>query len=193
VSDPDPDSLLRRLEELSQLGAQPGGGITRLAYGAAWTAAGGLIGYLAVNQITRGDPFAFLEVQRAHWFQHPVPPWTPLVEAIRAIGNAKAMPTDERIIFWGRLAGAAFAIPVLLAGVRRLRVPDQIYAWGGLVLLLSASWLLSLPRYLLGLYPIFVVEAGLTKRRPVYAAAVATGVAVQVWFFWRYARGWWTF
>lgn len=160
-----------------------------------WTGAGatGVGVYLLINRIVHGDPFHFLEVQRGHWFQHPVAPWTTLTHAVRSIRAPGSLSVDDRIIYGGRLAAAAFVVVVLLAGARRLRAADQVYAWLGLVLVMSASWLLSLPRYVLGIYPIFVVLAWLTRRRWLYIVLVASGFAAQAWFFWRYARGWWTF
>jgi hypothetical protein len=59
--------------------------------------------------------------------------------------------------------------------------------------MLSASWLLSLPRYLLVLYPLFIVGAKLAKSPRVLYPVVTGGVAIQVWLFWRYAVGEWTF
>lgn len=151
----------------------------------------GLLGYLALNVIVHGDPFAFLDIQRSHWHQQPVPPWTSLSDAASAA--AAGTSGDFTIIHWGRLAGATFAIVVLVAGVRRLRVADQVYAWAGLLLVLSASWLISLPRYLLAIYPLFIVLARVASREYAYKAMVVGGVGAQTWFFWRYAAGAWTF
>ena len=59
--------------------------------------------------------------------------------------------------------------------------------------MLSSVWLLSLPRYVLVLYPLFIVGAQLTARRRVFVPVVGVCVVVQAWWFWRYAGGRWAF
>lgn len=157
----------------------------------ALAGAGPLI-YLLINQIVYGTPFAFLDIQHNHWDQRLAAPWRPLMEAVQAIA-AGGLSRDFTIIYWGRLAGVIFAVLILVLGWRALRVGDRIYGVVALLLVMSASWLLSLPRYLLGIYPIFLAAGRLTRRPAVLAAALTVGIAMQATFFWFYARGWWTF
>jgi hypothetical protein len=165
------------------------GRLKRLA--AIAIAPAGLAVYLSINWAVHGDVFHFLDVQRDHWYQHRVGPWEPIVEAVR--GLFAGADGDTRFIFWGRLLGVAFAVPVLARGIRLVRAADSLYAWSGLILIMSASWLLSLPRYLLVLYPIFIVLADLIRSRRAVAVAVTFGSVIQGWLFWRYAAGAWTF
>jgi hypothetical protein len=164
--------------------------VKRLAWSAV--AGAGLGVYLLINQIVWGDPLHFLDVQRSHWFQHTVAPWTPLVDAVRAIAEGLE-DTDRVFIFWGRITGFLFALPLLVLAGKRLRFADAVYGWAGLVLILSASWLLSLPRYLLVLYPLFAVGSQLTRSKRVFVPVVTVGSVIQAWFMWRYAVGEWTF
>lgn len=151
----------------------------------------GLLAYLGANLGVHGDALAFLDIQRGHWHQRPLPPWRSVVDA--ANGILQGASGDFLFIFAGRIAGAAFAVAVLLLGWRRLTTGDHVYAWGSLLLVLSASWLISLPRYLLGIYPLFVVLAHLTRHRPVFWGTLGIGAAAQAFLFWRYAQGMWTF
>lgn len=153
--------------------------------------AGGLLVYLAINLLVHGDPLGFLHVQRSHWYQQAVAPWTPIYQAVR--GLLEHASPAHTFILRARLAGFAFALPLLVLAVRRLRTPDWLYGWSGLVLVLSTSWLISLPRYLLGLYPIFMVLASLTRSPRVLWPTLAAGIVGQSWFFWRFAVGEWTF
>lgn len=169
-----------------------GSGLERLRR-LAWasTAALGLAVYLTINQVVHGDPFWFLEVQRFHWFQQAVAPWTSILDAVR--GLLAGPPEGHVFILWGRLAGFVVALPLLVLAIRRTRPADALYGWAGLVLLLSASWLISLPRYLLGIYPIFIVGARLTARRRVLLPLLVASTGGQAFLFWRYASGAWTF
>jgi mannosyltransferase PIG-V len=160
----------------------------------AWigVAGAGLLIYLVVNQVVHGDPLWFLHVQRQHWFQYAVPPWRPVIDAYQGLRDGTDDPT-KTFIFSGRLAGVAFAVPILALATKRLRAPDVIYAWAGFVLILSASWLLSLPRYLIVLYPIFMVGAKLLRSPRVLVPLVVASAVVQGWLMWRFAVGQWTF
>jgi hypothetical protein len=75
----------------------------------------------------------------------------------------------------------------------RLRTADAIYGWSGFILVCSTSWLISLPRYLLPLYPIFMIEAKLTRSRRVFWPVVVIGALTQAFLFWRHVRGDWAF
>jgi hypothetical protein len=153
----------------------------------------GLLLYFAINLIVWDDPLHFLQVQRSHWYQHLVVPWQPLTDSVEALASGDGRDPLITFVHRMRLVGFVFAVPVLIAAVRRLRTADWIYGLSGFVLILSASWLLSLPRYLLVLYPIFMVGAKLTASLRVFVPVVAASVALQVVFFLKYAVGGWTF
>lgn len=152
----------------------------------------GLATYLAINLVVHHDPLWFLQVQRTHWFQHAIPPWQSIVDAASDL-RTRSLSEVRVFILAGRLGGFAFAAVVLVFGLRKLRVADSVYAWASLVLILSTSWLISLPRYLIALYPIFMVGAKFSRNRAVFLTLVLLSVALQGWLFWRYAIGQWTF
>lgn len=170
--------------------ASPTRRIRRVASSAI--AAGGVAVYLLINLLVHGDPLHFLEVQRSHWYQHLIPPWQSIIDAVRGLAAGAHAP-DATFIYWGRIAGFALAVPLLVLAVRRLRASDTVYAWSGFLLIISASWLISLPRYLLVLYPLFIVGADLIRSRQAMALAIGVGATIQTWLFWRYAVGAWTF
>jgi hypothetical protein len=155
-------------------------------------AGSGLAIYLLINLLVFGDPLHFLGSQRQNWFQRAVPPWMPLVEAVLRLVRG-GLSGDFVIIYTGRISAFVLAVVLLTAGARRLRLADQVYGWAGLVVVMSASWLISLPRYLLGMYPLFLVAGRLTRRRAVLAAWMSAGLGGQAWLFSRYATGAWTF
>ncbi len=160
----------------------------------AWisVAAAGLLIYLAINLILHGDPLYFLEVQRTHWSNYAAPPWQPVKEAIDGlvVGGADFVTA---FILVGRIAGVLVALPLLVLAVRRLRLPDVLFGWTALVLMLSSSWLISFPRYLLVLYPLFIVGAQLSRSLRMFVPFVLAGAALQGWLMWRYGSGQWTF
>lgn len=160
----------------------------------AWISltAAGLLTYLAINQIVYGDPLTFIAVQRTHWSNQAAAPWQPMKEAIVALMAGGNDPTFT-FIYGGRVAGVLVAVPLLVLAIRRLRLADVLYRWTALILTLSSSWLISFPRYLLALYPLFMIGARLSRPLSVLAPLVVAGAALQGWLMWRYSVGQWTF
>lgn len=152
----------------------------------------GFVAYLAVNLVVHGDPLHFLQVQNDHWFQHAVAPWTPVTDALEAMRGTE-LTMDTFLVHPARLVAIAFALAVLGAGWRSLRTTDRVFSAVTMLMVLSASWLISLPRYLLAVYPLFTTMGGLARRRALLWGAAAVGFAMQLFLFSRFARGMWAF
>ncbi|HEX2294307.1 MAG TPA: hypothetical protein VHN37_03265 [Actinomycetota bacterium] len=167
-------------------------GSTAAKLGAIGLVPAGFLAYLWINRVVHGDPLHFLQVQDEHWFQHWVPPWVPIADAIEAIG-ADDLTLDSFLVHPARLVAVVFAVGVLAAGWRTLRVADRVFSATTLLMVLSASWLISLPRYLLGVYPLFAALGWLGRRRALLWTVAAGSFALQLYLFSRFARGMWAF
>jgi Gpi18-like mannosyltransferase len=163
--------------------------VRRLGWTALTTA--GFAVFLLVSQVIAHDPLRYFHLQSTHWGQSTVAPWRPVVEAVGSLVHGTG--SLLAFVFVNRLAAIAFAVPLLILAVYRLRVPDWVYGWAGFLPLLFTGWLTALPRFLLTLYPLFMVEAQLTRSRRVLIPVLVAGAALQCFFFWRYAGGEWTF
>jgi hypothetical protein len=152
----------------------------------------GFVAYLGINEVVHGDPLHFLQVQRDHWFQRMVPPWTPIADAVEAMRGTE-LTVETFLVHPARLVAIAFALVVLAAGWRSLRAADRVFSAATMLMVLSASWLISLPRYLLAVYPLFTTLGALGRRRGVLWIAAAVGFSLQVLLFSRFARGMWAF
>jgi hypothetical protein len=155
----------------------------------------GLLVFLGINWIVHRNPLYFLQVESGHpWFQHAVPPWVSVIDAVEQL--AHLIPRQPHTAYWtlfARLGAAVFGVVVLVLGRKRLRPADQVFAWGSLLFFLAASRLISLPRYLLPVFPLYVVLAHRTASRRVFLALVIAGFAMQLFLFGRYSQGSWTF
>ena len=169
--------------------ATAGARIKRLAWGAG--AGAGFALFLLISEVVAGDPFRYFVLQRTHWFQTTVAPWEPVRVAVTSLMDGAT--GTLRFIFATRLAAVALAVPLLVLAVRRLSLPDWVYGWAGFIPLMCTGWLTALPRFLLGLYPLFMVGAQLTKSRRVLVPVLVIGAAMQGYLFWRFAAGEWTF
>ena len=152
----------------------------------------GFLSYLGVNQAVHGDPFHFLQVQDEHWFQHAVPPWVPVTDAVASIAGTD--PTLESfLVHPARLVALALALAVLAFGWRSMRWTERTFSVTTMLMVLSASWLISLPRYLLGIYPLFTTLGRLGRRPWALAAVASAGMVLQLLLFSRFVRGMWAF
>lgn len=125
---------------------------------------------LVLNQVGYGTPLQFVHVQKDRWNQGLAWPWVPIRDALNALDDG--VDGDLRFIMWTRLATIAVRAPLLFSAWRRLPKADLAYAWVAFLLVMSSVWLLSLPRSVLVLYPLFIVGAQLTERRRVFVPVV---------------------
>jgi len=153
----------------------------------------GFLAYLAVNLHVYGNAFHFLHAERVRWHQHFVPPWVPVAQAVGELIHPTLSGTWYWFIYPANLVAVGAAVVLLLKGRRFLLASDQVFGWTVLVLSMCESRLISLPRYLLTVYPLFIVLGCIVKRRTIFFALVTGGIAIQVVLFARYTMSIWAF
>ncbi|MBD5603654.1 MAG: glycosyltransferase family 39 protein [Candidatus Eremiobacteraeota bacterium] len=143
--------------------------LARVAIGLALTPLG-LVLYMGWLWVLRGDPLYFSHVQ-IHWNRHLAPPWVSFVHAFKILSTAHASQilAGESI----ELAFTLLMIAVFFAGIRRLRPSFSAYMALSILVPLSTSSLMSMPRFALVLFPMFVVLALWGSRSAVNNAVVA--------------------
>jgi hypothetical protein len=152
----------------------------------------GFVSYLGINQVVHGDWSHFLGVQRDHWHQEMVAPWKPVTDAVAAIRTSE-LTLESFFVYPARLVAIAFALGVLAYGWRSLRWTDRVFSATTMLMVMSAAWLISLPRYLLAVYPLFTTMGSLARRPWVLWPVAAAMFGLQVFVFGRFARGMWAF
>jgi Gpi18-like mannosyltransferase len=151
----------------------------RVGRDATWLllAAGGPLIYLAINLIAFGDPLFFLGVQREVFKVTTVAPWTALASTWNGILSVE--PGRP----WVTVYLAPFVAIILLAATTlwtivsaRSRPSYAVYTGLTLLSFLTLSWPISVPRYLMGVFPMFIVAGGLGRRAwlgfPLFVASV---------------------
>ena len=179
------------VEAFVSRGERPGGSWQRVLAAIALVPLG-FVYYLALNVAVFGDAFHFLEVQDEHWFQHAVPPWVPVTDALAAIRGTD-LTVESFLVHPARLVAIAFALILLAFGWKALRWGDRTFAVATLAMVMSASWLISLPRYLLGIYPLFLTMGRAGRSRVILVCLALLGFSVQLFLFTRFSRGMWAF
>lgn len=130
-------------------------------------AAGGPLIYLAINAATFGDPLYFVSIQRDVFHVQNIAPWTALG------GLVNGVVSGGRGEFWATVYLAPLAAFVVLgltaiwtiAG-RGSRPGYAAFAVLNLASLVTLSWPISVPRYILGVAPMFIF-LGRLARRPI--------------------------
>lgn len=156
----------------------------------------GLVGvgfgvYLGLNQVVYDDPFAFLVPQKEHWFKSLDWPWEGIGGVLGWLGHSN----PDNVLMQGWMELLFIAIGVVATVHAALRFRPSWFAWmaGNLLLFVSTSFVMSTPRYVLTMFPIYVSLAVLSRRRLALALISAVSIGGLIYFAGRLATGVWAF
>ena len=148
--------------------------------------------YLGLNLAVYGDPFAFSEVQRGHWFKDLSPPWEGISGIVGWIGNSDA--DSAFMLGWMELLFVALGLLSTIATALWLRPTWAIWMAGNWLLIVSTGFVMSVPRYSLVLFGIVVWAAIIAVRwRAAGWLLVAASAGAMAYFAWRFGAGQWAF
>jgi len=122
----------------------------------------GFGGYLWINYHVAGDPFAFLPIRKEFYFISLAPPWTGVREAINSMNNS---PAQAQIVGVQECVFIALGFACTIASWIKLRPIYSVWMTGNWLLFTSVSFVASVPRYTLTMFPIFFLFAMLAQRR----------------------------
>jgi Gpi18-like mannosyltransferase len=116
----------------------------------------GLAIYMAYLWVLRADPLYFSHVQ-IHWNRHLAPPWVSLVNAFGKVahGPGAQLVANQSL----EIAFTLLMIAVLIAGWHALRPSYIVYMTLSILVPMSTSNLMSMPRFALVLFPMFAILA----------------------------------
>jgi hypothetical protein len=140
----------------------------RLGRSMLWLAlgGGGLLAYLGINLAAYGSPLFFLHIQRETFRLENVAPWTVIQGLLNGVSTSARGETWVTLYVAPLVSYVVLALATAWSCVSRpFRASYAVYAGLSLVTLLTLSWPISMPRYVLGVAPLFV-GLGLVSRRP---------------------------
>jgi hypothetical protein len=130
-------------------------------------------------------------IEATHW-NNKFEPWTGLTSAYSWALTA-SYPDNITI----GIAPIAFAVfGLLMVGVsvwKHLRPVYTVYMFLSWALAISTSWWISVPRYVMAMFPMFMLLGILTDRKVVNIAIVIVSGALLCYFTVFFALGWWVF
>jgi hypothetical protein len=168
----------------------------KLSPDAAWLllGAGGPLGDLAINLLTFGDPFYFVGIQTSVFNVSTTTPWAGLWNAWQ--GATAVEPTE----FWATVylapvaAFIAFGLATIWTAIGKGGRPSYaVYCAIAFVSFASLTWPISVPRYVLGAFPIFIAMAHLARRRWATGPVLAASTLLFSLCLTLYVTGHWAF
>lgn len=130
-----------------------------------WLAIGmvglGFGGYLLLNWYATGNPVAFLAIQHEHWFKSLAWPWSGIMATIR--NGATRPPAEMAMVTIQELFFIALGVIATVFCWLRLRPSYSMWMTSNMLLFTSTSFILSTPRYMLTLFPLFLICARLAR------------------------------
>lgn len=148
----------------------------------------GLFVYMAYLWVLRGDAMAFSHVQ-SHWNRHFAPPWVALGNSIGLMLHATQQLTVANQGL--DLAFTLLMVGVLIAGWKSLRPSYIAYLGLSILVPLSTSSLMSMPRFALVLFPMFAIMARWGEKPWINNAIVAFSLPLLGLFTVLFADWYW--
>lgn len=148
----------------------------------------GLGVYMAYLWVLRADPLYFSHVQ-IHWNRHFAPPWISVINAFAKIAHAATGQTVANQLM--EVIFTALMIGVLVGGWRRLRPSYIAYMALSILVPMSTSSLMSMPRFALVLFPMFAILARWGERPWVNNVIVALSLPLLGLFTVLFADWYW--
>ena len=125
----------------------------------------GFLIYLIINYVTYGDPLQFLEIQAGHWGMRLSFPTKGFFYAWGSI--FWRTPTDVISYGWSQLVFGILGLILTIYSFFRLRLSYSLYALATWLVVTSTSYWMSIPRFMLTIFPVFIVLAILGRRKEI--------------------------
>jgi hypothetical protein len=145
-----------------------------------------------LNYFVTGNATMFLVYQREHWFRYFRPPWEGIWETYKKIYNLE--PMDAQMYGVQELLFVSIGLFAIIIGWRHLRNSYRVWMTANWLLFVSTSIVLSVPRYTLTLFPLFILMALAALRNWwVNVLFIVWSVLFLSLFVTQFVRGEWAF
>ncbi len=168
--------------------------LRRIDLNALWLSVAliGFLIYLNINNQVSGNPFMFIYYQQN-------PPWhntiNPFLGLSQAWGWATTAAFPKNVTIGAApIAFGVIGLLAILAGLKlRLRLSYNLYMLLTWALAVSTSWWISVPRYILAMFPMFILLGLLAKRKIVNVTLILCSSGALCFFTMLFAMGLWAF
>jgi len=151
----------------------------------------GLVSYLIINYIVNGDPFHFMVIQREHWHKKLAIPYEGLIRGWELVTDKN--PAESLLVSWAETVFAALGLVLIIISFFRIRLSYSLYALATWLVATSTWFWLSIPRYTLSIFPIFIVMALLGRRKDLHFLITFISILFYALFLSVFVRFRWAF
>lgn len=151
----------------------------------------GIVPYLLLNRAVAGDYFAFVAMGRDMFQKSLSPPWIGITGLYYTA--TRGAPSGAMISGVQELVFVILGFVAILLSLRYLRASYTIWLAGNWLLITSVGYILSVPRYTLALFPIFILFAKLAERQVWYTIITVWSLLFMAVFIGQFSRGHWLF
>lgn len=152
----------------------------------------GFISYLTVNYVVSGSPITFLAYQRENWGKALTLPFSAFKGAFEAYLYRN--PSEGHMVGYEELLFAAIGFVAIVLGWRSLRNSYRLWMVINWLLFVCTSFILSVPRYTLTMFPIFILMAAVARRsQPLNVLFIVWSLLYLGLFLSRYVTNNWAF
>ena len=150
----------------------------------------GFVGYLLLNKHVTGDPFAFTSLMQHFFSKSLSAPWTGINNAI---GSLSRDPGEAEMIGTQEVLFIALGLVCTIMSWIKLRPVYSVWMTGNWLLFVSVSFVLSVPRYTLTMFPIYILFSMLAARRVWLVVITFWSILYLSFFASLFAWGRWAF
>ena len=145
-----------------------------------------------MNYFVAGDPLMFLTYQREHWFRYFKPPWTGIWETYTKLSNPKRV--DAQMNGNQELTFVIIGFVATITSWIYLKSSYRVWMVGNWLLFVSTSYVLSVPRYTITLFPLFILMAMAAVRNWwANVLFIVWSILFLSLFIIQFTRAWWAF
>ena len=135
--------------------------------------------YLAINASAAGDAFAFMPIRQEAFYISSAPPWVGVQAAIGQMGRS---PSQAEMLGMQEFIFIALGFVCAVISWFKLRPIYSVWITFTWLLVVSVTFIASVPRYTLTMFPIFILFAILAKR-PYWLALISVWSLLYLGFF----------
>jgi hypothetical protein len=158
----------------------------------AWIAVAGLgfCGYLLLNRYVTGNAFAFIGLETQFFNKSLSAPWTGIDNALGSLTRA---PAEAQMIGTQEMLFITIGLACTVISWFKLRPAYSVWMTGNWLLFVCVSFVLSVPRYTLTMFPIYILFSMLAARRVWLAVITVWSILYLSFFAGIFAWGRWAF
>jgi hypothetical protein len=147
--------------------------------------------YLFLNWRVTGNPFGFFEMRKPLFGMSTSWPWVGIRQAF--VINAQRPPNEAELTGAQELYFVALGFVCMIASWIKLRPLYAMWITGNWFLITSVTFVVSMPRYSLTMFPMFMLFAMFTKNRFWYGIITVWSLLFLALFAILFVRGQWAF